>query len=87
VRLEVNLARPGKAILTVEIGGTTSAHPLAADGWCAVTAPAPAGLAGEVAVTLTVSPTFDPQQPGSRDDNHELGVLVRQLGFALAGQT
>jgi hypothetical protein len=43
--------------------------------------PAPEGLTGEVTVVLSVAPVFNPKQMGISQDDRELGVLVKRLGF------
>jgi SAM-dependent methyltransferase len=81
--LEVNPVRPtaGDVTLTLDIAGSVSSHRIETNEWKVVAIPTPEVHAGEVQVALSVSPTFNPKLLGINEDNRELGVLVKHLGF------
>ena len=86
--LEVNPHRPtpSEITLTVDIAGSTSSHRIDSNGWTEIAFPAPEGHAGEVQVTLSVSPTFNPKLLGMSEDNRDLGLLVKRFGFDTADE-
>ncbi len=81
--VEASVMHPTSAevTLTLETGGVSVSQQVKGNEWREVVFETPEGLTGEVEAILSVTPTFNPKQLGTSEDNRDLGVLVRRLGF------